>query len=375
MAVLKNLDEGDEEVVHALAELLDVGVLVGRALVAVDRDPLVHRAALAVEFLAEGLHHELLEVAGEEEQPVLVRKDDHVLGAASVRREMPHEGQQGGGIGRGHAPARKLVHRRGSREEGVDLDPLEGGGQEADRAEFARPASDPVPHGEAGEPALADRRGIELRSGAGDRHEVLRDLEAGGLERRGRLEHAVSGLGCSARFRDDDDQRLAEAAADVREHGVDAVRIRVVEEVDGHLVAGAPEAAERLADELGPEGRAADPDHEQFAEFSGGSGDFPPVDLSGEFLDRREGRGDLMRQLRGRRELRRAQPVVADPAILVGVRDRPALEGVHLGEGLLHRRFHRGDEAVRKRDPADVEGESQRGILKIVFLESGPGHG
>ena len=41
VAALADLDEGGEEVVHAVAELLDVGVLVGGALVAVDGDALV----------------------------------------------------------------------------------------------------------------------------------------------------------------------------------------------------------------------------------------------------------------------------------------------------------------------------------------------
>ena len=41
VAVLHDIDEGDEEVLHALPQLLDVGVLVGRALVPVDRNALV----------------------------------------------------------------------------------------------------------------------------------------------------------------------------------------------------------------------------------------------------------------------------------------------------------------------------------------------
>ena len=40
VAAFAHFDEGGEEVVHAVAELLDVGVLVGGALVAVDGDAL-----------------------------------------------------------------------------------------------------------------------------------------------------------------------------------------------------------------------------------------------------------------------------------------------------------------------------------------------
>ena len=78
-AVLQHPDEHDEEVRHPLAELLDVGVLVRRALVAVDRQPLLDAVALEVELLAERLHHQLLQVAAEKQQPVLVRQHDHVL--------------------------------------------------------------------------------------------------------------------------------------------------------------------------------------------------------------------------------------------------------------------------------------------------------
>ena len=46
-AIFAHLDEGDEEVGHAVAQLLHVGVLVGRALVAVDGDALVHDLAVA----------------------------------------------------------------------------------------------------------------------------------------------------------------------------------------------------------------------------------------------------------------------------------------------------------------------------------------
>ena len=44
-AVFEHPDEDGEEVVHAVAQLLHVGVLVGRALVAVDGDALVDALA------------------------------------------------------------------------------------------------------------------------------------------------------------------------------------------------------------------------------------------------------------------------------------------------------------------------------------------
>ncbi len=78
-AVFEHADERDEEVVHAVAKLLDVGVLVGGSLVAVNADPLVDPLPVEVEPLAERFHDELLQIAAEEQQPILVGQDDHVL--------------------------------------------------------------------------------------------------------------------------------------------------------------------------------------------------------------------------------------------------------------------------------------------------------
>src|SRR5262249_49110422 len=54
-AVLQHLDEQREEIQHPFAQLLHVSVLVGRTLVAVDSQPLVHRFAIEIELLAERL--------------------------------------------------------------------------------------------------------------------------------------------------------------------------------------------------------------------------------------------------------------------------------------------------------------------------------
>ena len=187
-------------------------MLVGGALVAVDGDALVDDVALEVVLLAEGLHHELLEVAGEEEEAVLVGEDDHVLGAAAVGGEVPHEGEEGGGVLADGGVARDDVHRGGAVEHRLDVESLKRGGQEADGGEFGRAAADPIPHGETGEPLLGDRGLIELGAGAGDGDVVLREIEAGGLERLGGFELAVAGFGGAAGFGDDDDEGFRELA-------------------------------------------------------------------------------------------------------------------------------------------------------------------
>ena len=136
--VLQHLDEGDEEVRHPLAQLLDEGVLVGRALVPVDGDPLVDGVAREVLLLAERLHHELLEVAGEEEEPVLVGEDDHVLPAAPFRLAVPGEGEEGGGVLPDVGNPRRRVAGPRPFEEAVDVEPLERGREEPDGGELRR---------------------------------------------------------------------------------------------------------------------------------------------------------------------------------------------------------------------------------------------
>ena len=324
-------------------------------------------------LLAEGLHDELLEITGEEKQAVLVGKHDHVLGAAAVRGEMPHQREEGGGILRGGRGARDDVHGGGAVEHGLDVEALEGGGQQADSAELGGAAADPVPHREAGEPALAQGGGVEFRAGAGDGDEVFRVVEAGGRKGGDGGEHAVAGLGGAAGLGDDDDEGLGELAAQAGEDVIEAVGIGVVEEGDGELVLA--RVAQCLADKLRAERGTADADHEQMLEFALGAGNGAGVDLGGEVLDRGERGGNLGGQFGGGRKLRGAEPVMADHALLVGVRDGAFFQRGHVRERLLDGGFLRREEVVRERDPADIERHTEVGVLVEVGLKAGPGHG
>ena len=59
-ARLEDANEGGEEIVHAVGKLLHIGVLIGRALVAIDSEALIDAFPLEVETFAEGLHDKLL---------------------------------------------------------------------------------------------------------------------------------------------------------------------------------------------------------------------------------------------------------------------------------------------------------------------------
>jgi hypothetical protein len=79
--LLASLDSGRVVSADSLAQLLDVGMLAGRALVAVDGQPLLDAPPLQVELLAQRFHDQFLKIAAQEQQLVLIGSDHHVLAA------------------------------------------------------------------------------------------------------------------------------------------------------------------------------------------------------------------------------------------------------------------------------------------------------
>ena len=96
------------------------------------------------------------------------------------------------------------------------------------------------------------------------------------------------------------------------------------------------------------------------------------VHIRGEFLDARVGLLDVGAQLVVRRELRVAQPIVADHAVLVGVGDAAGFEVAHRGERFLDLRLHLFEEAVGKAHPADVHRKAEIVVAQVVLLKSLP---
>jgi hypothetical protein len=127
-------------------------VLVGGAFVAVDGDALVDDVAIQVFFFAEGFHHQLLQVAGKQQQAVFVGQHHHVFFALAVARVVPGQGQQGGGVLLEIGNAGGGIHFLGPRQHGANVDVLQGSGQQPHGRQFRGAASHPVAHGE-GPPA------------------------------------------------------------------------------------------------------------------------------------------------------------------------------------------------------------------------------
>ena len=270
VAAFADFDEGGEEVVHAVAELLDVGVLVGGTFVAIDGDALVDFVAVEVEFLAERLHDELLEIFGEEDEGVLVWEDDHVLLAFAVAFVVPGEGELEGGVVGGVVAAGFFIHGRGAGEHGVEVDALKGHGDESDGGKDGGAAADPIRHGERGDEAGFFGEVGEFGAVPGDGDGLVGEAESGAIEGVGSFEHAVAGFGSASGFGDDDGEGAGEVLTDVGEGAVHAGGVGVVEEVgfEGGV------AADGIVDELGAEGGSADADDEEgVVGFAGGGGD------------------------------------------------------------------------------------------------------
>ena len=92
---------------------------------------------------------------------------------------------------------------------------------------------------------------------------------------------------------------------------------------------------------------------------NGGPAHLAGVDAGREGLDGIDGRADGGADGRVGRQLGRAQPVVADHPLLVGVRHRALFQGRHVGESPGHGRSQPRRGGRGKLRPAEVQGEAQ----------------
>ena len=96
----------------------------------------------------------------------------------------------------------------------------------------------------------------------------------------------------------------------------------------------------------------------------------------GEIRDGVDGGLHLGGNLGVRRELGRAEPVVADHALLIRIGDGAFLEGSHVGECLGHGRCHLLGETSRRWCAAEIERDAEFGeVLELLPVEvEGVGH-
>jgi hypothetical protein len=118
------------------------------------------------------------------------------------------------------------------------------------------------------------------------------------------------------------------------EDAIESVRVGVIEEMNVERIAG---LAERVGDELRPQGRTADADDRTCLNLPVFRRDFAGVDIGGELFDARVGLVDVSPELRRRREFRIAEPIMADHSALIGIGDRARFQFAHRGERFFHR--------------------------------------
>ena len=144
---------------------------------------------------------------------------------------MPCQRELGGRVAGDFCLAREYVHGFRTRQESIDVEALQRSGEEPDGAELAGAAADPIPHREAGEPLLGASNFIELTTFASNGDRVGRKRKARLLPAQGGFNLAVPRFGRAARLRSHQDEGGAEALTKRIKDAIDAVGIRVVDEV------------------------------------------------------------------------------------------------------------------------------------------------
>ena len=186
------------------------------------------------------------------------------------------------------------------------------------------------------------------------------------------LYHGVARLGGSARLGGDYRERPAKLSVELVEHEVVSVGIGVIEKEHFHLVRF--RRAQSLRNELGAERGTAYAYAKDIFKFPVRARDFAAVDLFGKTLYL----GDVALNLRldfgSGRELRRAEPIVADHSVFVGIGDGAGFERDHRGERLLRGLLHRCQKSVVETDSADVQTEPQIFKPEVVFFIAFPRH-
>ena len=319
LARFQHFNKRHKKVVYAVAQLLDVGVLVGRALVAVHAYALLDAVAAQVELLAKRLHYELLQIARKQQKPVFVRQNHHVFFARAASAIKPHQGKQHRGVFAEIFYRSRLVHKARAKQERVGVYPLQGGGQKPYCGELARPAADPVPHREKFDKIFFFGVIEKLAANPRRYNRMAGEVQACVLPLLLGLEHRVAWLGSAARLRRNYRQCLAQFPAQLFKDEVEAVGVGVVEEKHAHLVGR--RVRERVGDELGAESRAADADAQNVFKLAVRAADFARMDFFGKLFYVRDVFFYCRLQFESRCKMRGAQPVVADLPVFVGVCD------------------------------------------------------
>ena len=330
----------------------------------------MHHVAVAVETLAEGLHHQLLQIAAEHLETIAVGKHHHVALALAVAGNEPGRCHQRSRIATKIGHPRGFIHLGGTTQKLADIASDQCSWEQADGAGDAGPSADPVEHVEPLQPALLPGLDVELAVQHGDRDGLTRPLAAVGLDPVTGLFHAQVRFRRATGFAHRHHQRCLQLLSEGFQHGAHAVGIDVVEEVKRQTF---PMALECPDHQKRAEAAAADADPEHIRErFPVGGLDGAAEHVLAERFDLIDLAGHMNAHLLGGGQLGMAQPVVTDLALLIGIRDRTGLQLLHRRKGLVEARLQLIEMGGVEMHPAHIKPESEIVVVPDQITKSLP---
>ena len=307
------------------------------------------RLPVEVEPLAERLHDELLQIAAEQQQPILVGQDDHVLPPLAAGGVVPHQREQRGRVlAASSCCGSPASHAAAPASMASIVDALQRRGHQADRpSSLVRPPTQSHIGNRASQPSVAACLS-SCEPVAGDGDGVLGEVEPAFLIRVGGHEHAVARFRRAAALGDHERQASRPSLPSSRS-STRAMPSGSVLSMKWTAILSVPGSPSASATNSGPSAEPPMPIESNCVNLPAFGGLISPACTSAaNALMRVDRVADLSRDLRRRRELRGPQPVVPDHPLLVRVGDRALFERRHVAVRLLQRRLHFASSASLK---------------------------
>ena len=130
--------------------------------------------------------------------------------------------------------------------------------------------------------------------------------------------------------------------------------------------------AQGMGDKLRAKCRATNANQQIVFKRTTLAADFPSVNFGGKILDPGGGFFDLPADCQRGRERGIPQPIMTDHAVFIGIRDGALFQRRHVGQRLLHARFHAREKLVGHVHAAQVHRQTNLGIFGVILLESLP---
>ena len=155
---------------------------------------------IAIEALAQGLHHQLLQVSTEHLQAIAIGEHHHVALALASPRAVPSCGHQSCRVAAHIMHTSGFVHLRSTCQEAADVRSDQSSRNQANSTGDAGASADPVEHVETLQPLFSNGLLVELAVSHGDCHSLSRPLTSDCFQAMTCLLHPEMGLRCTTRL-------------------------------------------------------------------------------------------------------------------------------------------------------------------------------